>query len=388
MWYLLLIVTLIIFGCLTIPLRTYSYRKKEYVYEDGLLGSNDFNLFKFKIPDKLSFLNDKETLFYLVLLFVLMFLTAFRGDSIGNDTHDYRLIYTEINERGYLDTGSRFEMGYQYINLLLGLVFKNPYIFTFTSAVFVYSIIGIHFKKRCLSPFFALSMFFPMFFSMFTNVIRHSIASAFLIISYEFAVKKNKLACLAFAILAFLFHKTSIYFIIYLVIVLYDVKFHWKEFSWILLATFIISIFAIDFKIIIQFLIALYSSYYARYLNSSRFGSGRLGVIISIVNTSVFLLVYLISRQKRKRDYKLEWAFAFSYLSFILAMIMNSMDRLASFFELILIVPVINSVLTSRLKKKRYILCFLVFWYIINFLIIMKFRPNWNIIYPYKFMWN
>ena len=59
-----------------------------------------------------------QVLFFLVVIFVLWFLTAFRAANIGNDTLNYVRYFNLFASNGIMQN-SRIEIGYQVLNILV-----------------------------------------------------------------------------------------------------------------------------------------------------------------------------------------------------------------------------------------------------------------------------
>jgi uncharacterized membrane protein YjdF len=67
---------------------------------------------------------------------------------------------------------------------------------------------------------------------------------------------------------------------------------------------------------------------------------------------------------------------------------MNSFDRAAQIFEIMLIVPVTNKILDSNSKNKKIIICALVLFVLLSFIVKVILKPEWNNLYPYYFFWQ
>lgn len=75
-------------------------------------------------------------------------------------------------------------------------------------------------RHECLVLFFYLMIFFPLSLS----TMRQSVAMSFVLLSYMFVIKGNKIPALLFQIVAFGFHKTSIIGLIPLIVVFLLIK--------------------------------------------------------------------------------------------------------------------------------------------------------------------
>ncbi|MCI9480694.1 MAG: EpsG family protein [Lachnospiraceae bacterium] len=364
MWYLYLISVIILISCCIVPVR---------------------NTIK-PVKIKKLYLCKNLVLFHIVFI-TLLFLTAFRGSTIGNDTISYLQLFKNIVTQGIL-TASRYEKGFQYFCLLVGKISTNPQAVIIVSSIFTYVLIGRYFKKRCYMPIFALALFFGLFFSQFTNVIRHSMASVCLLYAYGSLEDKKNVKAVFFTVFAISFQNTAICFIPYIIIRIFDIKFMPKTFAVVSMVTAVLSLSSAFIVNILIKVLGNFDEYYLRYLTGLRIETGTLGVSFSIMILGIIFFFYFMSTNKKSRLDNEKWAFGFSLLFFLLAFTMNLFDRVASYFELMVIVPTVNKVSASQSRNRKFYLCCMTGCIIVSFLVKVGLRPEWNNLYPYQFCWN
>ena len=74
--------------------------------------------------------SSKKIGFWLCFL-IFAFLSAFRGSTIGNDTHEYLRIFNEINNGTFDDTETRYEKGYLLLNHTLHKLFSYSIVYSY-----------------------------------------------------------------------------------------------------------------------------------------------------------------------------------------------------------------------------------------------------------------
>lgn len=161
--------------------------------------------------------SDLKQRIYLYLTFgLLTVLAALRAETVGNDTIEYLRLFENISITKDLSYFSpRFEIGYVYLNKILSLISYNPQIILIvTSSLIMYGFMRF-IKKYSKIPMLSVFMFFSLgYYGMTMNTIRLNLAIVLILFSYDF-LKKNKLfKFIIIVILASLFHRTAIVFLI------------------------------------------------------------------------------------------------------------------------------------------------------------------------------
>lgn len=326
---------------------------------------------------------------FVIIFLLLLFLTMFRGETIGNDTKPYMFYYQLICDNG-ISNSINFEYGYQFLNVIVGKISTDSRTIIIVTSLLSYFMFGIYYFKRCKKPFLAIILFYALFFSMFTNVIRMACSISMLLWAYDSIEKKKKIRTAIFMIIAILFHTTSIVFVPYLIIKYYDIKLSKKLFGLFSIVLTILSLASDYMLIFVSNFVANFGGRFANssYMTSSRTETGFLGVLLSIIVLGAIYFCYSKLVEKSKQKESTKWLFTFSFVFFILAFVMNLFDRLANIFLFVLIVPVINEIIESKKGNKKIYLIVLIIFLLAMFLLRVTLRPEWNNLYPYFFMWN
>lgn len=326
---------------------------------------------------------------YVFVFLLLLFLTMFRGENIGNDTKSYMYYFQVIGNNG-VTSAINFEYGYQYFNLIISNISKDPRAIIIATSLLSYFIFGIYYFRKCKSPFLAIVMFYTLFFSMFTNVIRMVCSISLILWAYDSIENKKIIRTVFFMTMAILFHTTSIVFIPFLFISYFDIKLSKKIFT---VFSLVFAFFCLASDYILIIVTKIVGSYGGRfsnssYMTSSRTETGFFGILLSLIVLGAIYFCYSKLVEKNKQKESTKWLFAFSCLFFILSFVMNLFDRLADVFLFVLIVPVVNEIMESNKKNKKILLISLISFLLIIFLMKIVLRPEWNNLYPYLFMWN
>ena len=232
--------------------------------------------------------------FFLVVMFVLWFLTAFRSSEIGNDTKNYIGYFNFFGTYG-INSDSIIEIGYQIFNILVSKISSNPQAILIATATVCYIGLGIYVYKYSDNLVFSTVLLFPIVFSTFTNILRQSIAMVIILYAYQ-ALKKNRIILsLVLIILASTFHTSTLIVILLLLYKIIPKK------------PIIILPLAVIFILlsITGFMDDVFSSilpFYAGYYENEGLTDGWIGMTYYCLRNLVFyLLVYFSYRSNTKK---------------------------------------------------------------------------------------
>ena len=355
--------------------------------------------------EKQSFFQKKCLIFFSFGLF--LFIAAFRSEQIGNDTAEYLRIFRSISYSGDISRFAwRFESGYLYLNRILGLLTSQEQsIIVFTSLITMLGFARFIYKYSKV-PWLSVYLFFTLgYFSMFMNTIRLNIAIVLILYSFDFIEKRNFLKFLLIVIFASLFHRTAIVFLVAYFITEY--KFNRKIISSAVIVSLIsFLIFPEMFSLLIR-VFPTYSYYIGSvYLD----GNIRIASVLNmLVGLSIMFFSYISQRNTNRgslvninrnskqgkneilvdSDEKMLLLILIGVSVTFISFRFNLLDRVGEYFLVFSCVVLPNSIRKMTDKRTRLLIYYLV---IVLFFIysttIVLFRPEWNIIYPYKFFWN
>lgn len=324
---------------------------------------------------------DKIFLFCSFLIFLL--LSALRHYSIGSDTREYTLIFTEISTtQGIVFSDGRFESGYVLFNSVLGKISSDPQFFLAVTSVIIFSIFYFFIKGNSKNYFIAVLVFFLCgFFKFSLSAIRQLLAICLLILGFSCLKKKKFFLYFLFGVIAFFFHKSSVLAFVLLFVAL----FKWKKPTFILLL--ILSIVSI---ILVPVLLSGNLGYflnYGRYIDSA-YDSGISLASFALLLIS-FLETYLIWSATAKEDNNIYLRISFlKTLILLVAIRLNAIDRIAEYFTIFTIVGISNAVIKLSPNKRTAVVSGIILLYFSYSLIWGIFRPEYQQIWPFKFFWQ
>ncbi|MDT2785194.1 EpsG family protein [Enterococcus asini] len=339
-----------------------------------------------------------------ISLLPFLFLGSLRNMSVGNDSIEYARVY-QLTGNGLEDlfTG-RYEVGFLWLNKFLNF-FSNNYALLFSVCMIIVIVILFYYVKEFSELWgMSIALFFLLrYFDMSMNVIRLSVALSLTMLG-TLALKKNKkVIFFLLVIVAALFHRTAIVTILFLFITKKRLKF--KPRNLIFLASFLI-LFNLFFSKILEFIFKIFPLY-SYYINSEYLdGSIRIATILNIFVTLFIFGSGWIIEKRKNQSLALESGYShynnkfnidtFCFNSGIIGLIFlilsirfNLLDRVADFFLINSIIYLPNQL--SKIKNTN-LLNLLIYLFItifmIYYIVIIVFRPEWNTVYPYRFFWQ
>lgn len=317
----------------------------------------------------------------LAFLLFLWFLTAFRGNTIGNDTNNYIYYFKEISKYG-VDKAHRIEMGYQYFCLFISKINANPQFFLVISSAICYIGVGIYIFKYSNNKIFSLVLLFALFFSMFTNTIRQNLAMTIVLWAYHFLKNKKYIFAISLIFLATIFHKSAL-----IAILLFFYKLApYKQKTVFMLSLMII---ALSITGVVNTILRVILPSYTGYFEGVQAGSGRLMTFIGCIRNAFFyFLVYKVYKKEGKFNRLVLWNFALLLFLQSFGFVVNLFDRVSSYFLLIGIVELTNICCSEKLKNRDLWMFAIGCGLLLFFLVSIILRPEWNHLYPYLFFWE
>ena len=331
-----------------------------------------------------------ERVGYWFSILVLMFLSAFRAESVGNDTHEYLRIFREIAEIS--DSGSRYEIGYVWLNKIISFISNNPQSIIIVTSVIIFYSYGHFMWKYSKSPWLSLFIFFAFNgFAFALSGIRQSMALVILLYSYDYFQKKKYIKSLICILFATTFHITAILFII--IFLWRRIKINMRTICFAIIG----GIFCYYlFSIILQYIYVLFPTYELYYDGGKYFGDTRLA---SVINLMIILIIFcfcyiaLFDKYYKERidnseiinnNYML-LLFLVALIINIIALKLNLLDRAALYFSIFSIILLPNALHVLPKEKRIFYTPIIILLLYVYYVIILIYRPEWNSIYPYSF---
>lgn len=334
-----------------------------------------------KIRRNICFGKSIYTFSFICLLLLFWFLTAFRGDSIGNDTVSYLHYYEEIAKNG-INTNWNVELGYQYFCLLLSKLNPDPYFILTVSATICYGICGIYIYKNSDNILYSVCFLFCVAFSFFTSGIRQSIAMVIVLIAYQMIRKNRYIVAIILILLATLFHTTAVVAFLWLAH-----KFVPKKPVYVIILALTTTILAASG--VMNSLLAAILVKYQGYFYSENVGTGWLGIACDSLRAVVFyLFTYFACKEEQEKKSLVVSNTVLLLFTICLGFSVNLFKRVSLYFLLPIVVDLPNVFNSGKIRNREIWMLIIGIVMIAYFMVILIFRPEWNNLYPYEFNWS
>jgi len=354
-------------------------------------------LYKNKVGDQRG-VCDRRNVFLLSTMGLLMLLTCLRSISTGNDTWSYYELFkyyttgvttVEYSEQGYFWMDSYVDIGWRYLNKIIGSVCDSYQLFISAIAVFFYGVTTRFLKRYSPNVSASVMLFFLLFFHRYLNVLRQFTSIMIVLIGFDYLQKKQYMRFALCVLVAMLFHKFA--FVSLILIPFFKIRLNkFKIISIIILS----ALMSVSGGI---FIIPKVIGYSGGYLSDA---TGISTVFSFILNGVVFFMTEvlypssnfegLLDKKTRINLNFYRWINLIVLCLSIFEMVLPGVYRVIYSFSIFQIVG-IPFIMANSSKSRWYkIRCFLII--IITIIIyqtgIFIFRPEWNTAFPYHFFWR
>jgi len=341
------------------------------------------------IPLNKYFHSKNERIFWLFfLLFPLFIMVAFRSLNVGSDTLTYFRMYNNSSGIGLTQPYVGYtEIGFQFINRLFNVFGFSFMLYQICYAFFVYLSIYIFLFKY--SKNFSLSIFIfialRVFFFSMTGV-RQMIAISIILYSLPYLINRKLLKFLIITTIAALIHNTAIVFIF-----IYFIPYKVFSKKTIVKLFFIMGITLLIFDNLIELFLILYPKY-STYLARIESYDGLFVYVQFILVIMIFFFGYFVSEKynlRHSKENKIYFnAALFSVLLALLATQINIAGRYLKYFYMIYLIYLPAIFINNKRSKYKLINSVFLFLLLVYYLIILVYRPNWEGVLPYEFMFS
>lgn len=315
----------------------------------------------------------KNKLIYCLLIGLFLYLIiAFRGLCMGEDLKLLYVPYFKLIQSYKLEQVFEFcksintEFFYYFINYIISRFTQDvhiyiaivgfPFIYITTRYIYKYS------NNALLSFLIFISL---NYYCYAFSALRHTMAAAFIVLSYDYIVKQKKMKFIACILVASLMHRSAIIFLIAYPICNFKVKL--KQLILIFISLFGSLLFKdLILKVIFTFVsdghFALYKNY-----------NSNLGLTFFFMNILIYLFIYYLEREnKDEREIKVNLNLQFLCVCFsALVPMFSEMMRISYFFGIFATCSLPNAINRSKHenRKKIYnvILAIIFIFYFLNY---------------------
>ena len=354
--------------------------------------------------------NFNKKLYLWIAFSLLFFLSAFRSIEIGNDTSYYVNMYKYYgNSSNFVSISylfsfeniinSRIEPGYVLLNMVLN-IFSKEYILLFiVTSLFILGTWKKHIQKNSEIVWLSVLLFFNLRFFYFTlSGLRQAIAMSIILISYEHLKKRNLKLFVMQVLIASVFHLSALVFLI-----AYPLT-KWKiNFKIVGIYFLIASLGYLSFDKILNLLLPIFPKY-QMYLSSSYLdGNIRtmsimnflIAFVISIFGMITTKKIYKYSKSLYNKDENFDEINVLNNIVLVSAVVAfisikaSIIGRFHIYFFMFTVIYIPKALKLIKNNDLRTLMTFIiVILFILYNLIILYYRPEWQNVYPYRFIWD
>lgn len=333
-----------------------------------------------------SNISKNKRIFWYLSYILLIFISAFRGNTVGGDLMNYLPLYREVCNMSFYDMLVPTKYGYPYIflNKFISYLSHSEQFFLIITSIINVSLVFLFIKRY--SKVLWLSVVLYITFTYYTNSfnsVRSSIALGVILLSYRYIIEQKTKKFLLLALLA-----TSIHLSAFLVLFLYPFSKVKPKLSVVLVCVIGCFMLANILGPTIVFVSSLYNPLYEFYQSES---SGRTFLFLLVTIT---LFGWFFNRKLQDPTISF-FTSVMLYATCIqcFAPYFGLVTRCALFFHITLIILIPNVLYLSEIRKYKQItyptlviLSFLYFKMVV--MTLNDVGTNSQGTLPYEFFWN
>lgn len=348
-------------------------------------------IYVYKLFDKKS---KKIQLIDILMIVALIIITGIRFD-VGSDYTTYldQFKNLDIKQVAIRDIfQDNYQFGFDLLSYILKIVTTNDYIIFWAVSLIIYPLLIVYMRKNTEIVWFAFGVFILMgFFDVSMNILKQQIAMVLILFSYEYLIDKKYLKFVLLVGLAGVFHVTSLFAALLLVISRY-IKPSYKN---LLLSILIGTVGLFTYKYILSNLFR-YNTVFSVYKNYILFqDSGildrdyRVYSIVGYVFVFIILTFIILSKKNNLKSildkkYNMISLLFIGIIINIIAIDYWVLNRISLYMYQFIIV-ILPAYLKVKMNKKERLInsCLIVFIIFGWFFIFIAFGGN-NLSYTFK----
>ena len=327
------------------------------------------------------FFKNKKTYCILCSFFIILVI-GLRNYNMGcSDTNQLYIPYfnyfSNLSFTNVIDFIEKIdsEYGFWILTFLVSKITTSGTIYLLVVSSITYGLLGRFIYKHSKYPMLSFVMLLSLnYFGYGFYILRHMMALAILTLAYDQLLKDNKLKTVLYILLASLFHKSALIFLIMILLKNYKMK---RYIVHTVVSIIVATVFGMFF--LNRFITFFFSnSHFEYYIN----GVGN-NYTTLFINLLLFLFIYIYNNE---RNENIDVNLKLQYVSIVLSAIvpyLSEFMRLASMFSIYSIVTLPNCI--YNMKDKKIKLMYYTLFVIIFILYFFMFSLNNNQIKDYSF---
>lgn len=309
---------------------------------------------------------------------ILFVISSLRDITVGSDLVNYISYFKIISNLNFSELSNiKLEYGYVLFNKIISVIFNNERFFIISVSFFIIILFSKFIYDNSKNPWLSFFLFITlMYYALTLNQIRQMMAAAIVLFNINSVKDKKKVKFFSSVLIATLFHKTAIVYII-----LYFIKNIKIDYKYIL-GMFILSIgvFLFGDRMVIN-LMQLINKYQI-YSNNVISNDGT-GMLILLIIITFLGWIFYEDDDKRKSIY-----FHIMFVSILIQIIslkFSILNRITNYFSIIMIILIPN-VIKSRTEIYMRCIGTIILCIITSVFFIYSLKLDFNGIVPYSIL--
>lgn len=320
---------------------------------------------------------NKKAYFIMVSLFMIVLLTL-RHDFVGTDTQNYRILYDIFSNVPFKIALQHInDIGFVFLYKLLSGLGCNFRTVLFLQALFYICSVTFIIKRYSKNPALSYWIFITFGFFIFATTMRQAIATAFILLSYDFIKKRKMFSFIICVGVACTFHISAIVFLP----AYWMNKFNYSR-KTLMLITFIITFIIIFNNQITSFILSFSKTEYVV------MNTGGYFLALYIIFLLLLGVVYHKSFIVNNNDNKMLFFMIAAGLALIpIARINPAVFRITYYYQIFTILYVPNLIATIHDRMMKFVLTY-GFMVLGLYYFYFKLESYGIRMHPYVFYWS
>lgn len=322
--------------------------------------------------------NEKVEKLLLFLLFLMLFIVSAIRKHVGTDYGVYLYYYSGIENKIY--DGEGMEIGYFYLNKITKYLFGGEYTIFIVTSLIIMGLVYLTVKKFSVDPLLSTILFMCIGLYMGSfNIIRQSIATAFILYSYKYC--ESKIKWIIPILIASLFHVTALLVIPFYIISRMNLQ--KKHYVMVILVGILLYL---SYGSTVSYLTNIIEGF--EHYEGSRFVTQGANPIRTIISMSILAFCFLGYNEIIK-DKKIKFAFTMLVFANIFTLFMlkgKIFARIVGYFDIfqILVIPYVLKYMSKYEMRKYNIFITTVIVSCCSFYFYYSVRTNQGDVIPYR----
>lgn len=344
----------------------------------------------FFIPIIIYYSNEQQYSYsvkFLILYISLLCVFVGIADMLGGyDRYIYAELFDDVANNIHLDRtilrSGIFqqypkELGYDFLNVLIGIITTNRYIFILILTIIIYSLTFISFKRYMTNYPFALMVFMALMFFFTFTYLRQILGVSILWLSIKYLLNRKFWKFTLVVFIAFLFHNSAIIFLpVYFIPI--------KKFSMTQILTVMLLCFVVGLTGLTNALFDAFGGLSGAEERTSMYAEDTSGFRIAYMIEAVFFLYFILRNYKLIPNDKTRivlFNMSLIFCAVLLFFIKSENGGRLSWFFMIGLISTVTYILTSSKQNFRSS----IFMMLVCAFLYIRILTSWGILlYPYK----